>query len=177
MNENLNLVELLKDCPKGTKLYSTLFGEVKLNTIIINNVYSIEFEVENGELYRVASDGRYLCNLNGECILFPSKDQRDWSKFNPIENGTKLADEHPNLESLWHDASEEPLLERKEIIFLTKQGIAYISERVDGMFPCMLEESSWGKYVILLRISKWAYLDDLLPKQFRKSEQLKGGKK
>ena len=83
MNENLNLVEILKDCPKGTKLYSTLFGEVKLNTIIIKNVYSIEFEAENGELYRVASDGRYLCKFNGECILFPSKDQRDWSKFKP----------------------------------------------------------------------------------------------
>ena len=30
MNENLNLVEILKDCPEGTKLYSTVFGEVKL---------------------------------------------------------------------------------------------------------------------------------------------------
>ena len=82
-----------------------------------------------------------------------------------FENGAKWADEHPNLESLWHDASEEPLLERKEIIFLNEQGIAYISERVDGTFSCMLEESSWGKYVILLRISKWTYLKDLLPKE------------
>ena len=29
MNENLNLVEILKDCPKGTKLYSTVYGEVE----------------------------------------------------------------------------------------------------------------------------------------------------
>ena len=83
MNENLNLVEILKDCPMGTKLYSTLFGEVKLNTITIKSVYSIEFEAENGELHRVASDGMYLCNFNEECILFPSKDQLDWSKFKP----------------------------------------------------------------------------------------------
>ena len=29
MNENLNLVEILKDCPKGTKLYSTTYGDVE----------------------------------------------------------------------------------------------------------------------------------------------------
>ena len=29
MNENLNLVEILKDCPKGTKLYSSVLGEVE----------------------------------------------------------------------------------------------------------------------------------------------------
>ncbi len=29
MNENLNLVEILKDCPEGTKLYS-LLSEMKV---------------------------------------------------------------------------------------------------------------------------------------------------
>ena len=33
MNENLNLVEILKDCPEGTKLYSTVFGEVEFESI------------------------------------------------------------------------------------------------------------------------------------------------
>ena len=33
MNENLNLVEILKDCPNGTKLYSSVFGEVELDHI------------------------------------------------------------------------------------------------------------------------------------------------
>ena len=37
MNENLNLVEIVKDCPEGTKLYSTVFGEVELNVININS--------------------------------------------------------------------------------------------------------------------------------------------
>ena len=32
MNENINLVEILKDCPEGTKLYSSIYGEVELNT-------------------------------------------------------------------------------------------------------------------------------------------------
>ena len=81
MNENLNLVEILKDCPKGTKLYSTIHGEVEFDGIGNSGAYRVEFKTENGEYAGVTTDGRYLNYLNGECILFPSKDQRDWSKF------------------------------------------------------------------------------------------------
>ena len=79
MNENLNLVEILKDCPKGTKLYSTVFGEVELSEVSDNNV-CIE---RLGRIFQLTSDGRmYFCS-EGECILFPSKEQRDWSNFKP----------------------------------------------------------------------------------------------
>ena len=91
-----------------------------------------------------------------------------------FKKGAKWADEHPNLESLWHDASEEPLLEDKEIIFLTEQGVPYISESFGSTFSYMLEDSYWERYVNLLKISKWAYISDLLPKQFGNSKQLKG---
>lgn len=33
MNENLNLVKILKDCPRGTKLYSPIYGEVELGGV------------------------------------------------------------------------------------------------------------------------------------------------
>ena len=85
-----------------------------------------------------------------------------------FENGAKWADEHPNLESLWHDASEEPLLEDKEIIFLNEQDNAYISESFGGTFSYMLEDSCWERYVNLLKISRWAYITDLLPKGGKK---------
>lgn len=85
MNENLNLVEILKDCPKGTKLYSTIYGEVELNEININSSEPIYILVRHGEVsceeVSLAKDGRLYCGCNGECTLFPSKDQRDWSKF------------------------------------------------------------------------------------------------
>lgn len=81
-----------------------------------------------------------------------------------FKNGAKWADEHPNLESIWHDASEEPLLEDKEIIFLNEQDIAYISERFGGTFSFMLEDFNWERFVNLLKISRWAYISDLLPK-------------
>ena len=82
MNENLNLVEILKDCPKGTKLYSIIFGEVKFDKIEEDHEYPIIFTINNGEVtIPVASDGRHLLDFNGDCTLFPSRNQRDWSKF------------------------------------------------------------------------------------------------
>ena len=83
MNENLNLVEILKDRPKGTKLYSTVFGEVKFMGIKENAPYPIIVKVNNENFESFTADGRIIVYFDGECTLFPSKDQRDWSKFNP----------------------------------------------------------------------------------------------
>ena len=85
MNEKLNLVEILKDCPKGTKLYSTVFGDVELEKISNdeNEKYPIFIRLHDNTIDDVAKDGRYIGIYDGECVLFPSKDQRDWSKFNP----------------------------------------------------------------------------------------------
>lgn len=83
MNENLNLVEILKDCPKGTKLYSPVFGDVEFVRVYQNDSvdFSIEFKLSDNSINSVTRDGRLYEEFNGECILFPSKDQRDWSKF------------------------------------------------------------------------------------------------
>ena len=82
MNEKLNLVEILKDCPKGTKLYSTNFGVVKFDEIGNNPNYPIVVS-HIGGFEKFTKDGRLYCICDGECVLFPSKDQRDWSKFKP----------------------------------------------------------------------------------------------
>ena len=85
MNENLNLVEILKDCPKGTKLYSPVTGEVNFVKIInTDGKYHIKVEIEDGFFpFSFTSQGKLYNISQGECVLFPSKDQRDWSKFNP----------------------------------------------------------------------------------------------
>ena len=84
MNENLNLVEILKDCPKGTKLYSTIHGEVEFNGISNNkDIYKIEYKTKTSGVYGITPDGKFFSCFDGECILFPSKYQRDWSKFKP----------------------------------------------------------------------------------------------
>ena len=84
MNENLDLTEILKDCPEGTKLYSTMFGEVELVEVsqIEDIVYPIGIKkLNNISIYYLTKDGRIYKDCDGECTLFPSKDQRDWSKF------------------------------------------------------------------------------------------------
>lgn len=85
MNENINLVEILKDCPFGTKLYSSVYGEVELEEVHLNSKpdYPIEVRLSNDAHDSFASDGRLFKEFNGECMLFPSREQRDWSKFKP----------------------------------------------------------------------------------------------
>ena len=81
MNENLNLAEILKDYPKGTKLYSLIYGDVKLESIQTSGLYPISYRTKSNEIYLVTSNGKSNASYNGECTLFPSREQRDWSKF------------------------------------------------------------------------------------------------
>lgn len=78
MNKHLNLCEILKDCPKGTKLWSPVWGRVTFETIDAFDglVYVL---THKGVHITLDSDGKF--DTDGECILFPSKEQRDWSKF------------------------------------------------------------------------------------------------
>ena len=82
MNENIDLTKILKDCPKGTKLYSTIFGEVEFEHIETDfrNQYVI-IELKDLLLERITFDGKLYNCYDGECTLFPSKEQKDWSKF------------------------------------------------------------------------------------------------
>ena len=81
MNENIDLTKILKDCPKGTKLYSTIYGDVTFCYIDKNAEYPIILTAEGVYKCSVSANGRYYVSFDGECTLFPSKDQRDWSKF------------------------------------------------------------------------------------------------
>lgn len=82
--EKLNIAELLKDCPKGTKLYTPLLGECELKGIIQSEIF-----VEQGKrVLGFNKYGNYWDVEDSECILFPSKDNRDWSTFQrPFKDG------------------------------------------------------------------------------------------
>ena len=76
----MNIAEILRYCPKGTKLYCTLCGNAELGEI--TNIGTIVIRKVAGTIstsYTLDYEGRY--SHSGECVLFPSKDQRDWSKF------------------------------------------------------------------------------------------------
>ena len=81
MNENIDLCEILKDCPIGTEFYSSVFGRVKFKEI---DEYDKEYPIiiqKLDEFYRFTIQGELYLKCGGECTLFPSKEQRDWRKF------------------------------------------------------------------------------------------------
>lgn len=98
MNENIDLTKILKDCPNGYKFYSSVYGDVEfigvlhdspvpyheredeyLIPLIKKHKYPIKLMTDSGEYY-VSREGRHRYSV-GECTLFPSREQRDWSKF------------------------------------------------------------------------------------------------
>lgn len=97
MNENIDLTKILKDCPMGWKFYSSVYGEVEfievyrkpvlrtredewLGQEIRDSEHPIRFWAKNGNEHSVSSRGEMIKGA-GECTFFPSRDQRDWSKF------------------------------------------------------------------------------------------------
>ena len=78
----MNIAEILKECPKGTKLYSPVYGEVELDCVKDDKEYPITCITRKGSYELFTSEGRYVLDYSdAECMLFPSKDQRDWNKF------------------------------------------------------------------------------------------------
>lgn len=91
MNKELNLVEILKDCPKGMKLWSPCWGDLTYNGIDWNEYGAWKSDDDEEEGFFpilttwVESDlsfnpyGKYV--NNGDVMIYPSKDNRDWSTF------------------------------------------------------------------------------------------------
>ena len=83
MNENIDLTEILKDCPVGTTLYSVDNGYVEFLRVDTEiGIYHIVVKIKyTGALDYYTKEGKANNFNDSECCLFPSKDQRDWSKF------------------------------------------------------------------------------------------------
>jgi hypothetical protein len=113
-NKKINIAELLKNCPKGMKLYSPLcgicvFDRLDMGTIICKK--------QNTQEIAFTSEGYYMLPIfdNCECMLFPSKDQRDWSKFQrPFKDGDILAcnqvgHKNPTIYIYYHNEAKRPM--------------------------------------------------------------------
>ena len=95
--ENLDLRQILKDVPKGTKLYSPLYGECSLYKV----GSMIELLDYNNKLVYLYYNGKYQLMYDGECMLFPSKENRDWNTFCPFKDGDILYVKTPNTEYIF----------------------------------------------------------------------------
>lgn len=76
MAEKIDIVEILKDKPVGLKFYSNTFGYISFNGVHKDKVY---FFSEDTNAHSVKPNGKMYDG--GECIIFPSKEMRDWRKF------------------------------------------------------------------------------------------------
>ena len=85
MNENIDLTKILDGCPEGTKFYSSNYGNVQFIGINLASPYPIRLMAKNADNdiieVSVTKRGTHHPHFDGECTLFPSKEQRDWSKF------------------------------------------------------------------------------------------------
>ena len=77
MEENINIAEIFENKSKGTKLYSLTYGDCFYQEY--TGDFGIECQSQNGVQFNLDEYGRYC--IEGECILFPSKEMRDWAKF------------------------------------------------------------------------------------------------
>lgn len=77
----MNIAKILKDYPSGTGLYSPIFGELSLLYVKFASIYPICCRViRSGSFVSFTKDGKNS-TTDAEPTLFPSKDQRDWGKF------------------------------------------------------------------------------------------------
>lgn len=83
MNENIDLTKILEGCPTGTEFYHTVYGRVWLICIDLCSEHPIRLSLHNDSFANttLTKKGTFSVDYDGECLLFPSKNQRDWSKF------------------------------------------------------------------------------------------------
>ncbi len=77
METKINIAEILENKSQGTKLYSLTYGDCFYQEY--TGDFGIECQSQNGVQFNLDEYGKYC--IDGECIIFPSKDMRDWSKF------------------------------------------------------------------------------------------------
>lgn len=103
MDKPLDLTKILDGCPQGTKFYSSIFGKVSFVEINNYGKYPIKLQAYNIFTHSTvdidyAADGRSSYVFDGECTLFPLKEQRDWDKFKRFWDEPKV--EKFNLNTL-----------------------------------------------------------------------------
>ena len=125
----------------------------KINTFIHEVVHGVLDTMGESEL---SNNEKFVCAFASLLV-------------DPIEDIVKANNVHPI--NVWHDVSVRPKDNSKILIKWNIEG----NSGYESYYTSTIE--NWEKFLEKYGVSRWAYIDDLLPKQFRKTEQLKGGEK
>ena len=130
MENKINIAEILRDMPKGTKLYSPLFGKCECIDVdhseypIIIKAQRTDGTVAKGFM----KDGRYFDGFeDARCLLFPSAKMRDWSKF--FKHGDVVLNEHSGLVAIFAGWVDDEFTEFNATINLCKKDNFWSKEK------------------------------------------------
>lgn len=130
MENKINIAEILRDMPKGTKLYSPLFGKCECIEVV-NSKYPIVIKAQsaNGAVTEdFSGNGRFIDGLeDAECLLFPSAKMRDWSKF--FKHGDVVLNEHSGLVAIFAGWVDDEFTEFNATINLRKKDNFWSKEK------------------------------------------------
>lgn len=150
--EEINIAEILKDCPKGMKLYSPAYGYVYLKSVDFRKVIDGDDYIEIGIKVELGNAVSYIQCFNeygkipgseySECMLFPSKDQRNWSRFEPIVPVSYFIGDYGKIWVKKGEDTEEDI-ERKEFgnDFATFEQAEYAAKEVKKLFLSLRKEA------------------------------------
>ena len=109
MDKELDLVKILAKVPKETKLYSLIDGEVTLTDIKCGNFPIVVID-KFKNIHYLTKEGKYRNTGVGECILYPSKECRDWNEFKvDLPEGTPVmvSDDKENWKLRFYSGQRE----------------------------------------------------------------------
>lgn len=131
MENKINIAEILRDMPNGTKLYSPLFGEVKFEEVVSDDAFPIKVlsKVSNSPIRSFTENGFYYGGIeDAEAMLLPSREMRDWSKL--FKRGDVVFNEHSGLIVIFDGWVSDDYTEFNTTINLIKKGEYWGEEEV-----------------------------------------------
>lgn len=130
MENKINIAEILRDCPKGIKLYSLLYGKCEFERISNNNEFPVVVHSEiKPSSISYTKYGHYLYEVeDAGCVLFPSAQMRSWDKF--FKRGDVVFNESSGLVAVFDGWVSDDYTEFNTTINLIKKGDFWGEEEV-----------------------------------------------
>lgn len=132
MENKINIAEILRDMPKGTKLYSPLFGKCELGEISNDNKCPILIIVQKAAgrvVETLMKDGSYFEGFEDtDTMIFPSVEMRSWDKF--FKRGDVVFNESSGLVAVFDGWVNDGYAEFNTTINLITKGDFWGEEEV-----------------------------------------------
>lgn len=129
MEEKINIAKILKDKPKGTKLYSDICcGECVLNEVSENAIYVDMYNKERFWYFSVY--GTIYAFPDGGVLLYPSYEMRDWRKF-AWKKGDVLVNKDGNVHIIFEKFEDDAYKNFHGQYYLWEEGDSMVSFEED----------------------------------------------